>query len=184
MAHDKHGWVQRKGPRNNYSFYGRQVPDRHSLAWNEQEDRDLLNAWSRDPDAKNCHLLANQHARTEGAILGRLWKLTMHTLTPGVLSKIIKGEMPKDPELILEVKPSTRQTHIGVQDILLYRVLLNGFCVKEQAPGGWDIFQEHQSKEFITGLAVALGVGYTAITLKAVKTTVYEEAERCIIPPL
>jgi len=176
MKTDSHGWVKRHTNRQSYSEF----PSRHSLIWNEKEDKDLIKAWSENPDEKRAKNIAFNHSRTEGAILGRLWKLTAATLSPGVLQKILSGEMPKDPELILEIKPGTKQTHVGVKDIMRYRVLLNGFCVAQELAGGWHHFQEAQAMEVVNGLSTALGIGYTTIVLEAVKTVVYGEAKRWV----
>ena len=90
--------------------------------------------------------------------------------------------METKPELILEIKPAERMTHIGVKPITKYRVLLNGFCVAQELPGGWYNFQEKEAMEIIKGLSEALGIGYTTIVLEAVKTVVYGEAKRWVTP--
>lgn len=180
MKTDHRGWVKRQTDRSHNTF--RDFPSRHSLIWNEKEDKDLIKAWSENPDEKRAKNIAYNHSRTEGAILGRLWKLTAATLTPGVLQKILSGEMPKDPELILETKPGTRNTHVGMTDILRYRVLLNGFCVAQELAGGWHHFQEKEALAIVNGLGTALGIGYTTVVLEAVKSVQYTEAKRWVTP--
>lgn len=178
MKTDHRGWVKRQSPQRN----SREFPARHGLAWNKKEDDDLVKVWSENPDEHRMHNYAFMHERTEGALLGRLWGLTAKTLTAGVLRKIIRGEMPKDPELILEIKPGTKQTHVGEKEVKYYRVLLNGFCVAQELPGGFHIFQEPEAMHVINGLGEALGIGYTTIVLQAVKTVVYGEAKRWVTP--
>lgn len=90
--------------------------------------------------------------------------------------------MKDDPELILEIKPGTRNTHVGMKDILRYRVLLNGFCVAQELAGGWHHFQEKEAMVIVNGLGEALGIGYTTVVLEAVKAVQYTEAKRWVTP--
>lgn len=178
MKTDHRGWVKRQSPQR----ASREFPARHGLAWNKKEDDDLIKVWSENPDENRMRNYAFMHERTEGALLGRLWGITAKTLTAGVLRKIILGEVPKDPELILEIKPGTRNTHVGMKDILRYRVLLNGFCVAQELAGGWHHFQEKEAMVIVNGLGAALGIGYTTVVLEAVKSVQYTEAKRWVTP--
>lgn len=178
MKTDHRGWVKRQSPQRT----SREFPARHGLSWNKKEDDDLIKVWSENPDQQRMRNYAFMHERTEGALLGRLWSLTAKTLTAGVLRKIILGEIPKDPELILEIKPGTRNTHVGMKDILRYRVLLNGFCVAQELAGGWNHFQEKEAMVIVNGLGEALGIGYTTVVLEAVKAVQYTEAKRWVTP--